>query len=401
MMGNKSLNILIFSSLFPSEVRKTAGLFVRERMFRMREHANLVVVSPVPYFPGQEIIKWFVRDYRPMPAKKETQDGVTVYYPRFLSFPKFFRSKDAQFLTFSVRRFVKKLCKIHEINIIDSHFTYPDGVAATTLAKELGIASTITMRGTEVPHSNDPKKLPQLKKAWSDASHVIAVSQSLKNVALEHGISDEHVTVVGNGIDTEKFIPLEKTKAKESLGISAESPVLATVGGLVYRKGFHRVIDCLPQLKKEHPNIKYLIVGGASLEGNIEDELKSQADKLGVKDSVVFCGPQPPKELHKYLSAADVFVLATANEGWANVLLEALACGTPVVATDVGGNSEVINHSNLGQIVPFGVHDKLFDALNNSLTKEWDSQELVRYAKANHWNFRIQNLKTIFDRISK
>lgn len=401
MIDNKPLNILVFSSLFPSEARKTAGLFVRERMFRMREHANIIVVSPVPYFPGQEIIKWFVKGYRPMPAKQEVQDGITVYYPRFLSFPKFFRNKDAQFLTFSVRRFVKKLCKTHQIDVIDSHFTYPDGVAATTLASELGIASTITMRGTEVPHSNDPQKLPQLKKAWSQASHVISVSQSLKNVALKYGVNDKHITVVGNGIDTEKFIPLEKGEAKKSLGIAAESPVLATVGGLVYRKGFHRVIDCLPQLKEKHPNIKYLIVGGASLEGNIEEELKSQAEKLGVTDHVIFCGPQPPEALHKFLSAADVFVLATANEGWANVLLEALACGTPVIATDVGGNSEVINHSSLGEIVPFGNHDKLLDALNNGLIRKWESLELVRYAEANHWNYRIQNLKTIFDRISK
>ena len=152
---------------------------------------------------------------------------------------------------------------------------------------------------------------------------------------------------------------------------------------------------------EKHPNIKYLIVGGASLEGNIEEELKSQAEKLGVTDHVIFCGPQPPEALHKFLSAADVFVLATANEGWANVLLEALACGTPVIATDVGGNSEVINHSSLGEIVPFGNHDKLLDALDNGLIRNWERLALVRYAEANHWNYRIQNLKTIFDRISK
>ncbi len=398
-MANKSLSILVFSSLFPSETRKTAGLFVRERMFRMREHANITVISPVPWFPGQGIIRLFYKGYRPMPAKMEIQDGVEVYFPRFLSFPYFFRSKDAAFMAWSVRKLVKNLVKKKGINIIDSHFSYPDGLAATTLANELSIPSTITMRGTEVPHANDQTKLPMLQRAWGQASHVLAVAQSLKDVALVHGVEPEKVTVVGNGIDTEKFISLSKQKAKKNLGIQPESPVLITVGGLVFRKGFHRVLDCLPKLKLQYPNIQYLIVGGPSLEGNIEEYLRSQTKRLGLEENVIFCGPQKPSELHKYLSAADVFVLPTANEGWANVLLESLACGTPVVATDVGGNKEVINSTSLGHIVPFDEKGALFNAIANSIEKSWDVNLLVAYAEQNHWRHRVQHLKTIFERL--
>ncbi|GMM68933.1 glycosyltransferase family 4 protein [Alteromonas sp. MTD1] len=398
-MAHKPLNILVFSSLFPSEVRKTAGLFVRERMFRMREHAQITVVSPVPWFPGQGIIRFFFKGYRPMPAVMEVQDGVEVYFPRFLSFPFFFRSKDATFMAWSVRRLVKKLVKQKKINIIDSHFTYPDGLAATTLANEVGIPSTITMRGTEVPHSKDPRKLPLLQKAWAKASHVVAVSQSLKDVALEHGVEDEHVTVIGNGIDTEKFMPLDKRRAKEELGINPLSPVLITVGGLVFRKGFHRVIECLPDLKKKYPDIRYLVVGGPSLEGNIENFLINQCEELNVTENVIFFGAQPPEKLSMYISAADLFVLPTANEGWANVLLESLACCTPVIATDVGGNREVITKSDLGYIIPFGNSKALLNSLLSSLTKKWDGGILRQYAESNHWNVRVTKLHTLFSRL--
>lgn len=399
MIDNKPLNILVFSSLFPSEARKTAGLFVRERMFRMREHANITVVSPVPWFPGQGIIRFFFKGYRPMPAKIELQDGVEVYFPRFLSFPYFFRSQDANFMAWSVRKLVKRLVRQKRIDLIDSHFTYPDGLAATTLANELSIPSTITMRGTEVPHTKDAKKLPFLQKAWAQASHVISVSKSLKDVALANGVKDERVTVIGNGIDTEKFTALSKQQAKQGLNIKPDSPVLITVGGLVFRKGFHRVIECLPKLKHKFPDIKYLVVGGPSLEGNIEEYLRNQCKQLGVEEEVVFCGPKPPEELYKYLSAADLFVLPTANEGWANVLLESLACGTPVVATDVGGNKEVISQSNLGYIVPFDDSTALFNSLSLGLTTKWNVNTLRGYAESNHWNIRITKLNKLFSQL--
>ncbi|WP_240485156.1 glycosyltransferase [Aestuariibacter salexigens] len=369
---------------------------MRERMFRMRKYADIVVVSPVPWFPGQELIKLFFPDYRPMPPKMEVQDGVKVYFPRFFSLPLLFRQFDSLFMQRGARKLVKRLVKERNINIIDAHFTYPDGHAATQLAEEVGLPSTITMRGTEVPHSKDHKKLPSLKQAWSKASHVIAVSQSLKDVALQHGVEDSHITVVGNGIDTEQFQELDKKGAKQKLGLQPDAKVIITVGGLVWRKGFHRVIECMPDIQKEHPNLHYLIVGGASLEGNIEAELREQSDKLNLTDAVTFCGAKRPEELSLYLSAADVFVLATANEGWANVLLESLACGTPVVATDVGGNKEVITDDTLGAIVPFDDREALGTAITGALHRNWDTEHLLGYAQQNHWDNRITQLNRLF-----
>ena len=399
-MSDKKLNILVFSSLFPSDARRNAGLFVRERTFRFREFANITVVSPVPWFPGQKLIQIFVPGYRPMPAKVENQDGVDVYFPRFLSFPLLFKNKDSSLLRKSVEKFIDKLVRERKINLIDAHFSYPDGHAASIIAKKLDIPCTITMRGTELPHSLDVKKLALLKEAWEFSSHIIAVSQSLKDIATSNDVNSDKVTVVGNGIDTYKFTPLNKHEARQRLNLPTQAPVLITVGGLVYRKGFHRVIACLPKLRQDYPDIRYLIVGGSSLEGNIENELQQQVSQLGLQDNVIFCGPKKPEELNVYLSAATLFVLSTANEGWANVLLEALACETPVIATDVGGNKEVINNSELGTIMPFGNETALMEAIKAGVVKTWNKALLRNYAENNHWNVRMASIKQIFEDVT-
>ena len=160
--------------------------------------------------------------------------------------------------------------------------------------------------------------------------------------------------VIGNGVDLTKFTPVPRLDARRQLGLPDDAEVLVSVGTLVERKGFHRVIECLPGLLATHPMLHFVIVGGAGPEGDMSAKLKSLVRTLGLDDRVHFLGPLPNDRLKVPLSAADVFVLATSYEGWANVFLEAMACGLPVVTTDVGGNAQVVNDRSLGRIVPFG-----------------------------------------------
>lgn len=391
------MNILVFSSLFPSSVRPHAGLFVKERAKRMAEFAEIKVVSPVPWFPLQSLLRLVYPDYRLMPAEMEIVDGIEVYYPRFLSFPSVGRRFDGFFMRWFSERFVRKLNKTYGINMIDSHFSYPDGFAATQIAKNLGIPSTITLRGTEKKHLESPKLRNKVQQAWNDATKLVTVSTSLKELAVANGAQANKITVIGNGIDTEKFFAQDKVEAKSKQDINASTKVLITVGGLVPRKGFHRVLEILPAVLQTYPDLVYLIVGGATAEGNNEPDLRRQVSDLGLSENVKFMGAKPSNELTDYLSAADVFVLPTANEGWANVFLEALSCATPVVATDVGGNSEVICNDDIGFIVPFGDSEALKKATLKALEKTWDKDILVQYASDNHWNNRVSALKQVFD----
>lgn len=390
------LRILVLSSLFPSSVRKQAGLFVKERMLRVARFADMTVVSPVPWFPGQGIIRIFKPNYRPMPAQVEQQNGITVYYPRFLSIPGLFRHLDGKMMARAASKVMARLEKQAAFDIIDSHFTYPDGYAATVLAKQFDKKVTVTLRGTELPHSQDPQKLSLLRQTWQRADQMICVADSLKKLAVQLGGQEDKFTVVGNGVDTDKFSPLDPSQARQQLNIDPDAKVLVTVGGLVKRKGFHRVIACMPELLKSQPNLLYLIIGGASAEGDMSAQLKQQVAELGLQQHVRFLGPMAPEQLNLPLSAADLFVLATENEGWANVILESMACGTPVLATDVGGNAEVIAKPSVGAIVPFGEHQALLEGLQAGLATQWDRHGIKQYAKENHWDKRMEKLDRIY-----
>lgn len=397
MAQEKQPQLLVFSSLFPSNKRPNAGVFVRERMFRVAQHTPLIVVSPVPWFPLQGLIRLWRPNYRPQPQRHEVQSGVDVYFPRFLSIPGLFRSYDGLMMALGSLPTLFKLRK--QFNLIDAHFAYPDGYAATLLGQWLHKPVTITLRGTEVPLSKIPARKALLLTALRKATRVFAVANALKQHVMSIGADGDNIRVVGNGIDVDKFQALPQSQARAALNIPEHAKVLVSVGGLVDRKGFHRVIDILPELIKRYPDLIYLVVGGDSPEGNIRARLEAQVQNLNLSAHVRFLGAYPSEQLKLPLSAADVFVLATANEGWANVFLEAMACGLPVITTDVGGNAEVVNHPSLGTIVPFGDSAALQQAVADSLATAWDSGLIRQYAHDNAWDTRVSILLDEFRRI--
>jgi glycosyltransferase involved in cell wall biosynthesis len=395
------IDLVVFSALFPSAARPGAGLFIRERMFRVAQQRPLAVVSPQPWFPGQSLIRWLRPGYRPQAPALEIQQGIRVYHPRYLAVPGLLRRFDGWSMALASFGLMRKL-KRQGARLIDAHFAYPDGEAATRMGRWLGLPVTITLRGTEMPHSKNPALRPRLVRTLEAAAQVFSVSDSLRRLAIGLGAATEKIEVVGNGVDIARFHPVERDEARRKYGLPVDARVLVSVGALVERKGMHRVIDCLPALIERHPGLHYLIVGGASPEGDNRAELAAQVARLGLADRVRFSGALPPDELKWALSAADVFVLATRNEGWANVFLEAMACGLPVVTTDVGGNAEVVCRDELGSIVPFGDAAALQQALDNALSRDWDRAAILEYARANLWDTRIAQLlrayEPLFDR---
>ena len=390
-------HLVVFSTLFPHAGAPNAGPFIRERMFRVGEVLPITVVSPQPWFPGQSLLRRWKPHFRPPALRYESQLGIQVLHPRFFSVPGAFKQLDGLFMALGSYFTLKKLRRAGKLDILDAHFAYPDGFAATLLGKWLDVPVTITLRGTEVPHSRNAKLRPLLVCALTGATRVFSVSDSLRRHAIDLGIPGDKIRVVGNGVDTTKFHPVERCEARAQLGIGADAQVLISVGGLVERKGFHRVIECLPELKTRFPRLVYLIVGGAGAEGNMRAELDQQVKALGLQDTVRFLGIVPAASLKWPLSAADVFVLSTRNEGWANVFLEAMACGLPVVSTDVGGNAEVVCRDELGIIVPFDDHAALNSALMAALEKTWNRSAILAYAHENAWQKRVTVLVEEFN----
>jgi glycosyltransferase involved in cell wall biosynthesis len=390
--------LLVFSSLFPSQIRPNAGVFIRERMFRVGKQIPIIVVSPVPWFPFQGIIRYWYPQFRPQPISYEEQEGVNVFFPRFFSIPGLLRSYDGFFMALGALPRLLQLKK--QFSIIDAHFAYPDGYAATLLGKWLNIPVTITLRGTEVPLAKIKRRKVKILTALNSATQVFSVSDSLKQFVVSLGANGDKIQVIGNGIDVIKFRPITKSTARAELSISESTKVLVSVGALVDRKGYHRVIELLPALVNQYPDLIYLIVGGDSPEGNIRIKLEQQVKVLNLDKHVRFLGAYASDQLKTPMSAADLFVLATANEGWANVFLEAMACGLPVITTDVGGNKEVIVNSELGAVVPFGNPRDLLTAISNGLDKSWNNPLIIQFAQNNAWDYRVKILVDNFNRIT-
>ncbi|MCB8747171.1 glycosyltransferase [Rhodoferax sp. U2-2l] len=391
-MTNKRPRILVFSSLFPNAAQPTAGVFVRERMFNVAKHLDLCVVSPKAWFPLQGLLRLIKPHFRPATARQEVQAGIDVFQPLYLSFPGVLKRFDGFLMAVGAWRTVRKLKKQQRVDLIDAHFAYPDGYAATLLGKWLDLPVTITLRGTEHRHAKDDALRQRLQLALQRAVHVFGVSDDLCGVARQLGLPSAKLQVVGNGVDLSKFSALDRTQARVALGLAPTDVVLVSVGGLVERKGFHRVIEVLPDLVARFASLKLLIVGGATAEGNNRAQLEQQVNNLGLQAHVQFLGPKPHTELAAILSAGDVFVLATANEGWANVFLEAMACGLPVVTTEVGGNKEVVTSEDHGLLVPFGNREALHTALLTAIQKPWDRPQIMAYAKNNSWDQRVNTL---------
>ncbi|MCK0509221.1 glycosyltransferase [Aromatoleum anaerobium] len=391
-MRTDKVHVVVFSTLFPNVAQPHAGLFIRERMFRVGQFLPLTVIAPVAWFPFQSLVRWWRPHFRPAVPRREMQSGVEVIHPRFFSFPGFFKGLDGIFLALGCLPALWRLKRAGRLDVLDAHFAYPDGYAATLIGRWLRRPVTVTLRGTEVRHAATPILARRIGRTFGRADRIFSVSGSLRALALRLGVAADKVRVVGNGVDTSRFRPLPQLQARAALGIPAGARVLISVGGLTERKGFHRVIELLPDLRKRFPGLVYLIVGGASAEGDWRARLEQSVQELGLADAVRFLGVVEPDDLKLPLSAADVFVLATRNEGWANVFLEAMACGLPVVTTDVGGNREVVSRPELGTVVAFGDRAALLRATEAALEKVWDRDALRAYARENEWSRRVAEL---------
>jgi len=200
----------------------------------------------------------------------------------------------------------------------------------------------------------------------------------------------DRVRVIPNGIDPTVFSPMVRREARRLCGLPESATVLLTVAGIYEGKGQHAVVDVLPSLVARYPDALYVVVGSPRRGEAYERRLQGAIRKLGLDRHVLFAGPRPQAELRAWFSAADVSVLATQSEGWPNALLESLACGTPVVASRVGGSPEIVRHGEDGLLVPYGDAAALRDALLRAVEQPWDRDAIVRHTQRFDWSESVE-----------
>ena len=380
------MKILTISSVFPSNRMPFYGLFVYERMRHVSRKTKVTVISPVPWSPFDRFVRVFRKNFRHGRKGFETRGGMAVRYVPFFCLPGIFKFLDGFFYYLGINKTIHSFFTKDKPDIIDVHFAYPDGFGVMMAAGGISIPFCVTLRGTEMPYSRSVYRKWQMKMVFKRAAKIISVSRSLAKIAIDLGAEPEKVKVIPNGVDTNIFAPKNKDEARKILDIPKNAHVILSVGALVKRKGFHRIIKHLPQLQKAFSSLIFLVVGGESVEGDYSKELKALVKDHRLESVVRFEGQQSPEKLPWYYSAADLFVLATANEGWPNVIVESLACGTPVVATDVGGIKEMMPHDYLGYTVQFCDPQALYTTMKKALTQPWDHEKITAHAHQRSWN---------------
>jgi teichuronic acid biosynthesis glycosyltransferase TuaC len=376
------MRVLVLSSVYPSATIPTRGIFVHERTRHLVPACEIEVVAPVSWFPFNRLLRGPERALVP---PVEARDGLTVFHPRFGSFPRVGKSLDGFLYFASVVPFLIRLRRRFRFDLIDAHFAYPDGLAGVLLGRVFGVPVTVTLRGTEVRLARACLQRPQLAMVFRKADRIIAVSQSLADLAAAMGAPRERLRVIPNGIDGARFRPGSKVEARRRLGLAGERPLIVSIGGLTERKGHHRVLAALPDLLPKYPDLLFAAVGGSSVEGDTGPLLRRLTAELGLAEHVLLPGATPHDRIATWLQAADLFCLATGNEGRPNAVLEALACGLPVVTTDVGGNREIVQSGRDGFLVPFGEGPALSDAILTALAGQWDREAISARARSRTW----------------
>jgi glycosyltransferase involved in cell wall biosynthesis len=387
-----TLRLLTFSTLYPNDKQPNHGIFVENRLRHLVANGRVscTVVAPVPWFPSESprFGTWALfAGVRHI----ERRHGLTVWHPRYPVIPKLGMSIAPYLLYRGVLPTIRRILDTGErIDAIDAHYMYPDGVAAAWLGQRFGIPTVVTSRGTDVnliPRHAIPRRL--IRGTIADAAALIAVSAAIKSALVDLGAPSKKVTVLRNGVDTALFRPMERSAARAALGLTRLT--LLSVGLLIERKGHHRIIEAMTQL----PDFELLIVG----EGPERDRLAAQIDRLGLTARVRLLGSRPHAELPALYSAADALVLASSREGWPNVLLEAMACGTPVIASNIWGNPEVVGDAEAGVLMEQNTPDGVA-AATRRLFANLPVRSLTRaYAERFSWDDTTAGQVAVFSKV--
>jgi glycosyltransferase involved in cell wall biosynthesis len=323
---------------------------------------------------------------------QETRHGLTVHHPRFPVIPKIGMSLAPVLLYRATLPVVRRLiAEGPGFDAIDAHYLYPDGVAAVWLGQRLGLPVVLTARGTDVsliPQFARPRRL--ILQSIAGAAAVIAVSAALREALIEIGAPAEKITVLRNGVDTILFRP-PADRAATRAELDFVGPTLISVGLLIERKGHHRTIEAMTQL----PDFSLFIIG----EGSERDRLNALIARLGLGGRVRLVGARPHAELPLWYGAADASVLSSSREGWANVLLESMACGTRVVASPIWGNPEVVRAPAAGVITRENSADGIAEGVR-ALFAALPARDATReYAELFSWDETTEGQLALFRRV--
>ena len=383
------MRILTFTTLYPSAAQPQHGVFVENRLRHLVGSGQVEarVVAPVPWFPFDDARFGGYAKWARTP-RHEQRHGLSIEHPRYPLLPKVGMTWAPLSLYLGARGTVDRLRRDgFDFDLIDAHYFYPDGVAAALLARHTGKPFTVTARGTDInliPAYPLPRRMIQWAASRADA--MITVCQALKDELCQLDVLPGRVRVLRNGVDLKHFTPRDRAAARRRFGV--EGKVIVSVGALIERKAHDIAIGALERL----PDVTLMIAGQGPERANLE----ALAQRLGVADRVKLLGQQGQDVLPEFYAAGDISVLSSSREGWANVLLESMACGTPAVASNVWGTPEVVAAPEAGLLMANRTPEACATALAQLFANLPDRAATRRYAEGFSWDATTQGQLDLF-----
>ena len=391
------VNILVITNVYPTPTEPERGVFTHQLIKTIQRDHNVTVVCPLPWFPSfwpfNRIRKY--KHYALVP-KQYDYDNIKVYSPKYILFPKLSESIHAYLLTIGIRKCVKSLHKSKPFSVIHSHWLYPDGVAASAISEELRIPHLMTGLGCDINISLYQRgKRPKILSALALADSITVKANNLKLELVKNGVPESRVEVIPNGIDLNKFSIMNRNRCRELLGMTADGPIILFIGRLSTEKDVNTLISAAGLLKDTEAMPTIYLVG----DGPLRHSLSSHATNLGIADNVIFCGRVEHNKLKNWLGAADYLCLPSLREGCPNVVLEALACGKPVIGSRVGAIPDLVAKDS-GVLFEPGNAEDLARAIREATDLQWDQENIRAGVSQFTWDSAAKNYDRLYGSIS-
>ncbi len=369
------MKVLVLSSLFPSSASPNSGIFIKEQLKGIKKLCSVIgIVSPKPWLSK-------IKDN----PKEEDWGDIKIFRPRFFMIPKITVYLNGFFYFISVYLFLRRMKELTNFDILHVHFAYPAGFAGVLLGKVFRKRILLTVRGTDINYfPQNPFLRILIRYTLKSVDEIIAVSESLRKKVIGLSIDENKISVIPNGVDLNRFKPIQKKTARAHVGLSSNDKMILYVGAFEKVKGLSYLISAFKEICNDaDKNIsndiqipKLVLIGKGSLYNKIYNTILD----YGIERNVLIKKYISHEDVPLWMNSCDVLCLTSLNEGRPNVLYEAIACGIPVVATDVGGVSEIIISNKLGELVPSKNVVEIKNALIRVLKKVWDAESIRNYA---------------------
>lgn len=351
----------MITNLYPNPYQPQRATFNRQQMRALAADHEVNIVAPIAW--TDELSARVRGENRFTRGRGRTLDGIAVLHPRYYYPPGMLRSRYGQFYLWSVGATVRAMAKTFKPDILLASWAYPDGYATVQLAEKMNLPAAVQVVGSDVNLlSQYPSRSHETWNTLRSADAVIAVSQDLMKQVIGHGVDRDRVSVVYGGVDRNRFYPGSQREAQRELRLAGTGPILLFVGNLVPVKAVDVLLTACSRLVKAYPQLQCHLIG----DGRLRKKLQHQAAALSLENQLQFHGVVEHSQLPTWYRAADLVVLPSLAEGVPNVLLEAIACGRPYVASRTGGIPEISAHPGCILVTP-GDPEALARAISRKL----------------------------------